>query len=372
MDDVLDDLVLLIRRCDCAELAYEDEPFKSQARRLLDAVAEVEKAWSGGWVGYQANVYIKDLQPRRPDEHFDTFSGDSAFNETRGRWVIYDPDVVREAIMERAQVPDLEVLKVTATLTEMAFREAKNELLPTIDALLVEEDDPAIRSLREQVASLESHTPAQQLFEFLARQARPTTQDLRAISGPRSAPPHLDLQVRVLSLVTYKTQLQKMSEHASYLATYLRKRRKMKGRTVAKTSGKIFIGHGRSAVWRDLRDFVRDRLELEWEEFNRESPAGLSTKERLEAMLDNAVFAFLVMTAEDETADHRMHARANVIHEAGLFQGRLGFQRAIVLLEDGCEEFSNIVGLGQIRFAKGELRSKSEEIRQVLEREKLI
>jgi hypothetical protein len=35
-------------------------------------------------------------------------------------------------------------------------------------------------------------------------------------------------------------------------------------------------------------------------------------------------------------------------HEVGLFQGRLGFEKAIVLLEDGCEEFSNIKGLVQM------------------------
>jgi predicted nucleotide-binding protein len=34
-----------------------------------------------------------------------------------------------------------------------------------------------------------------------------------------------------------------------------------------------------------------------------------------------------------------------VIHEAGLFQGKLGFARAIVLLEQDCNEFSNIAGL---------------------------
>ena len=67
-----------------------------------------------------------------------------------------------------------------------------------------------------------------------------------------------------------------------------------------------------------------------------------------------------------------MHARENVIHEAGLFQGRLGFRRAIVLLEEGCAEFSNIKGLGQIRFTKGKIKAVSEEIRQVLEREKLL
>ena len=62
----------------------------------------------------------------------------------------------------------------------------------------------------------------------------------------------------------------------------------------------------------------------------------------------------------------------NVIHEAGFFQGRLGFSKAIVVLEDGCTEFSNIQGLGQIRFQKGKISAAFEEIRQVLEREGLL
>ena len=78
------------------------------------------------------------------------------------------------------------------------------------------------------------------------------------------------------------------------------------------------------------------------------------------------------MTAEDEQADGKIRARENVVHVVGLFQGRLGFTRAIVLLEEGCEEFSNIHGLGQIRFPKGNVSAKFEEIRAVLERENLI
>ncbi len=62
----------------------------------------------------------------------------------------------------------------------------------------------------------------------------------------------------------------------------------------------------------------------------------------------------------------------NVVHEAGLFQGRLGFTRAILLLEDGCEEFSNVQGLGQIRFPRGNIRAAFEEVRQVLEREGIL
>jgi predicted nucleotide-binding protein len=134
----------------------------------------------------------------------------------------------------------------------------------------------------------------------------------------------------------------------------------------------IFIGHGRSKLWKDLKDFIQDRLHLPWDEFNRIPVAGVTNIARLSEMLDQAAFAFLIMTAEDEQADGKVNARMNVVHEAGLFQGRLGFQRAIILLEEGCEEFSNVQGLGQIRFPKGDLSKTFEEIRMVLEREGII
>ena len=134
----------------------------------------------------------------------------------------------------------------------------------------------------------------------------------------------------------------------------------------------VFIGHGRSPVWRELKDFISGRLSLPWDEFNRDSVAGIATTERLVQMLDNASFAFLVMTAEDEHADATVHARANVIHEVGLFQGKLGMRKAIVLLEEGCNEFSNIHGLSHIPFSRGRVSLAFEEIRRVLEREHII
>lgn len=136
--------------------------------------------------------------------------------------------------------------------------------------------------------------------------------------------------------------------------------------------GKIFIGHGRSPLWRELKDFIADRLGLSWNEFNSESVAGLTTFERLSLMLFEAEFAFLIMTAEDEHLDSSLHARENVVHEVGLFQGRLGPKKAIILIEDGCKEFTNIVGLSQIRFPKGDISARFEEIRRVLEREGIV
>lgn len=138
------------------------------------------------------------------------------------------------------------------------------------------------------------------------------------------------------------------------------------------TEGRIFLGHGRSSVWRVLKDFLQDRLHVPWEEFNREETAGRATSERLAEMLDSAAFAFLIMTAEDAHADESMHARENVIHEVGLFQGRLGPHRAIVMLERGCQAFSNIHGLTYIGFEPGRIESTFEQVRRVLEREQII
>ena len=132
---------------------------------------------------------------------------------------------------------------------------------------------------------------------------------------------------------------------------------------------RVFIGHGHSPAWEALRDFITRELSLSYDEFNRISAAGKTTVERLTEMLDEAGIAFLVMTAEDEQKDGKVTARDNVVHEAGLVQGHLGFPRAIVLLEDGCDDFSNIHGLGHITFSKGEIASSFDEVRGVLQRE---
>lgn len=68
-------------------------------------------------------------------------------------------------------------------------------------------------------------------------------------------------------------------------------------------------------------------------------------------MANKSTFALLVMSAEDELPTGEFRARQNVIHEIGLFQGKLGFNKAIVLMEHGVEEFSNIYGVQQIRYS---------------------
>ena len=135
---------------------------------------------------------------------------------------------------------------------------------------------------------------------------------------------------------------------------------------------KIFIGHGGSSVWREFKDFLVETLGLEYEEFNRVSPAGEFIGNRLEEMLDKSCMAFLIMTGEDEQADGSVHARQNVVHEIAKCQERFGFKRAIILLEKGCERFSNMGDIIYIDFTKGNIKETFGEIVRVLIREFII
>jgi predicted nucleotide-binding protein len=172
--------------------------------------------------------------------------------------------------------------------------------------------------------------------------------------------------------IRYSFEICKAAADISTKAASHLERKSRKKLAADRIGTNVFIGHGRSIVWRELKDFLRNRVSLPWDEFNRVPVAGVTNIARLSEMLDAAAIAFLVMTAEDEMADGALQARMNVVHEAGLFQGRLGFSRAIVLLEEGCAAFSNIEGLGQIRFPKGNIAASFEEVRRVLEREGLI
>ncbi|MDO8999072.1 MAG: nucleotide-binding protein [Bacteroidota bacterium] len=118
---------------------------------------------------------------------------------------------------------------------------------------------------------------------------------------------------------------------------------------------KIFIGHGRNIQWKELKEHLQDKHGFGVICYETGARAGYTITEVLEDMSSKASFALLVLTAEDQSVDGKFHARENVIHETGLFQGKLGFKKAIVLLEDGCNEFSNICGVQQIRFPKNSI-----------------
>jgi predicted nucleotide-binding protein len=131
----------------------------------------------------------------------------------------------------------------------------------------------------------------------------------------------------------------------------------------------IFIGHGHDPAWRDLKDHLQDQHGYDVEAFESGARAGHTARDVLESMMVRSSFALIVLTAEDQMADGEYHARQNVVHEIGLFQGKLGFKRAIAVVEDDVELFSNLDGIQQIRFNRGNIRSTFGDVLATLRRE---
>ena len=361
---------------DMARLAknYRHDDFQQPLAAWKDAAEEIGRAWSGSWIGYHANVYYKGLQPPPPGARFIQEWGlmPAVSHGSIGDWIEYDPKSITDEIYNRAGNPDLEILTNLYADTAQTFFEQKTTSISLLEISLSHYNDSFLKRMRDKIDSLNIMS-----MEREAKRKMPTgnimSRDRTAMSQGLLTPQHIVVLARarvfqqVLYLVEELANLTRQSaDHISRL------RRSEHRENPGGVNTKVFIGHGLSPVWLELDRFLRDRLNLEVDEFNRVSPAGRSTKDRLSEMMDDAGFAFLVMTGEDEKPEGDRHPRMNVVHEAGLFQGRLGFERAIVLLEEGCEEFSNIAGLGQIRFPEGKIAATFEQIRMVLERGGLL
>jgi len=374
LDAVVSELVELERRCARGVAPLQAEAPRAVIRKVIEICDEFQKSWSGSWIGYQSRIYYGEFEPIPPGATYSVEWGSREgrlSNPTAGDWREYSYEAIADEIIARSGNPDLQQLEALGNSVTETFELVREELFAVIDAICAEKADQTLLELRSKVSGIQAFHSVQEM----ARGQRPReirSRDSTAMGQGLQVPAHIAIRARLESLFSREAALIDLASSSRQARLYLEKRMKLQGLRSTHRDGKVFIGHGKSPIWRDLKDLLQDRMALDVDEFNLQSAAGLTTKERLEEMLDSASFAFLIMTAEDQHADGTRHARENVIHEVGLFQGKLGFTRAIVLLEDGCAAFSNIQGVTQIRFPQGDIRAKSEEIRAVLEREEIL
>lgn len=131
---------------------------------------------------------------------------------------------------------------------------------------------------------------------------------------------------------------------------------------------RVFLGHGsRNKAWLEIESFL-DGMGAEVVSYESRSRAGEHIVDVLTSMLNQSNFALLVHTADDEVAGGATRARENVVHETGLFQARLGFDKAIVIREEGTEPFSNLEGLLELRFTSGQIRDVFDKVAELLNR----
>lgn len=359
-------------------LVQKAERFKSihgdDLKAVMDAATILQQSWSGSNLGYHAFVYYEGLQPRPPGAQFSAEWGlqDTSFTGmgSRGAWCEYPPDAVKRALYENAGNPDLTIAERDSAALARTVEDSRDNLVSELSVALDAGTDEFLCKLRDEAAAIRL-TDAHSLSRALLPHGQVMSRDMNAITAGLQLAPHQQVIAQIAALQVPADLAGRLSQIARKADSHMQRKQKSMRRE-QRLGINVFIGHGRSLLWRELKDFIVGRLRLPYEEFNRVPVAGVTNIARLSEMLDGAGCALIVLTAEDEQADGAMRARMNVIHEVGLFQGRLGFTKAIVLLEEGCDEFSNIQGLGQIRFPKGRIAAAFEEIRAVLEREGMV
>ena len=132
---------------------------------------------------------------------------------------------------------------------------------------------------------------------------------------------------------------------------------------------RIFIGHGRSLYWARVQIYLEKELGLTAVNYESESRVGNTITSVIGQLMGQATFGVFIMSSEDETASGGMRARQNVIHEIGLFQAKLGFNKAVLLVEEGLEEPSNLDGIQYVEFNNKKIEQTFYELRRALERE---
>lgn len=375
MASLLEEVEVLL---DTAAEAIDHPVVIEQLTKMATAAADVARSWSQSNLGYHASVYYQGFKVPPPDRRFSRewgLSGVGMFSPPTQGWARRSHDEVVEFIYERAGHPDANELKTASDQVVAVFAETKSELESIVSAALRANPDDHLSKLLTELSGIEVLTVqvgrSAQMPSGQMMTRDPTWDGTLALAA------HQEVIAQVVSMRSPFDRLDDVIKLGRQVASHLRRIGSAdtadgSAPVTATNPNVVFIGHGHSREWLALSHFLDKTLHLEVEEFSREPTPGVLTGDRLQTMLDRATFAFIILTGEDEQADGKVTPRLNVAHEVGLFQGKLGLRRAIVMLEQGCEEFSNIHGLGQIRFDKAKIESAFNEVRQTLEREGVI
>jgi predicted nucleotide-binding protein len=133
----------------------------------------------------------------------------------------------------------------------------------------------------------------------------------------------------------------------------------------------IFVAHGADPQWHTVWQFLEDDCHLQVYALS-DGGQGESRAETMTRLVPLCGFAVCVLTAQDTMHTGQRYADQSVVHQAGVFQGRLGFGRVALLVEEGVEIFSNVAGLICPPFHRGNIESTFWHLTRMLRREGLL
>jgi sugar/nucleoside kinase (ribokinase family) len=133
---------------------------------------------------------------------------------------------------------------------------------------------------------------------------------------------------------------------------------------------RVLLAHGESEDWEEVYRFLTQSCNLDVLDFDGE--IGRTNSETLVTALSNSVeeCGFAVCILAERTVDNAtVRASQSVVQQAGIFQGRYGFGRVALLVQEGCEVLSNVAGIIRLDYRAGAVDRTFIELEQMFVRE---
>lgn len=139
-----------------------------------------------------------------------------------------------------------------------------------------------------------------------------------------------------------------------------------------KKENTVFISHGKDKLCKRLKEFLEGELKIKTVSYDFKSIKSESIPQSFEKLLSAATFAILILADEDDSKDEKFRILQNIIYETGLMQGKLGFDKVIILRQEGMEETNILTGVKYIKFSGDIIEQTFYELNRVLKSEGMI
>ena len=186
--------------------------FLAVLERIENAVEIAERAWSGSWLGYHANVYYRDLRTPPEGVRFDpelglthTFAGQAI-----SVWQEHDPESVVAGILEHAGNVDIGPARNLVRDARRELDAARSRAVAVIGSRTP--PDAVLAQFASDIAGLRIPTRAEIVEAFMPEEDI-TTRDAVAATSGICTPPHKDLLADVTAARTSLAVLEEFVAH---------------------------------------------------------------------------------------------------------------------------------------------------------------
>jgi hypothetical protein len=246
-----------------------NERIQKPLEALRKVCEQVQQAWSGSNLGYHATVYFAGLQPKPPNAEFSPEWGLMdrwPTHQPHAGWQTMDHQAVVDEIISRAEHPNRDSLESELASIRKTFTELKESATSILTPIASETQDSFLKRKLSEIEGL--HAPESLAIEMsLISSGAGWSRDSLALTQGLRAAPHQCVVALPLSASALEKGIENLEAVSRQAASHIQ-RVETRQKRAGLVGANIFIGHGRSHVWRELKDFIEGRLGLPVDEFN--------------------------------------------------------------------------------------------------------